>query len=220
VVCGVARAETPELLAAAVKSWAAGADEWAFTQRVRTFDNDKLELDRVERYEPSRPDNQRWELLTIDGRSPTGDERNRWQHRKNRKPRKQSEKTIEEYLDFARASVAAETAEAVRYEVPVHKEASRLLPVEKFSVQLTVNKKTRTIEQVNAGLRSPIRVALGMARITDLDLDVRFDPVLEDFSDADPATKATGTAQVVLFKLGDRAEYSWSDFRQVKPSPP
>src|SRR5688572_10272048 len=131
VFCGVAHAARPPLLAEAVRSWAAGADDWAFTQRVRTFDNDKLKLERLERYDPSRPDNRRWELLSIDGRTPTEAERDRWQHRKNRKPRKTSEKTIEEYLDFERASVSRETEEAVRYDVPVHKEASRLLPVEK-----------------------------------------------------------------------------------------
>jgi hypothetical protein len=218
-----ARAGAPPLLEDAVKKWVTGTDEWAFTQRVRTYDEgDKLKLERLERYDPSRPDSHRWELLEIDGKPPTEAHRNQWQHRKNRKPRKPSDKVLNDYFDFEHATVAAETAEAVRYDVPVRKEAVRLLPVEKFAVQLTVNKKTRLIEQVVAGLRSPIRIALGMARITDVDLDVRFDPIVHDFSDDDddPSTKASGTAHVVLFKMGDRAEYSWSDFKQVKPAPP
>lgn len=212
------RAEVPALLEEAVKKWVTGTDEWAFTQRVRTFDDSKLKLERLERYDPSRPDNQRWELLEIDGGPPSEAQRNQWQHRKNRKPKKKSDKVLNNYFDFEHATVSKETAEVVRYDVPLRQEALRLLPVEKFSVQLTVNKRTRMIEQVNAGLRSPIRVALGMARITDVDLDVRFDPIVHDFSDEEPPTKASGTAHVVLFKMGDRAEYSWSEFKQVKPS--
>jgi hypothetical protein len=110
-----------------------------------------------------------------------------------------------------------ETAQAASYEVPLRKETSRLLPLEKFTIKLTVNKTTHSIEQITAGLREPFKVALGLARITDLDLDVRFDPIVHDLSIVDDPGHATGTVRVVLFKMGDRAEYAWSDFRRVNP---
>jgi hypothetical protein len=214
------RAEPPSLLAEAMQRWTAEMDDWAFTQRVRTFDNDKVKLERLERYDPSRPDNQRWELLEIDGKPPTAEQREYWQQRKNRKPKRRAEKAIEDYFDFDHAKLANETAEAVRYEVPIRRDATRLVPVEKISIEVVVNKATHTIQQITGGLREPFRVALGLAKITDVWLDVRFDPMVHDLS-ADPnAAEANGAAHVVLFKMGDRAEYAWTNFKRVTPFSP
>lgn len=214
------RGETPALLAEAMQRWTAEMDDWAFTQRVRTFDNDKVKLERLERYDPSRPDNQRWELLEIDGKPPTPEQREYWQQRKNRKPKRRAEKAIEDYFDFEHAKLAQETNETVRYDVPIRRDATRLVPVEKISVEVTVNKTTRTIQQITGGLREPFRVALGLAKITDVWLDVRFDPMVHDLS-ADPnAAEADGAAHVVLFKMGDRAEYAWTNFKRVTPFTP
>lgn len=212
-----AAAETPAMLAGAIRNWSAEMDEWAFTQRVRTFDDEKIKLERLERYDPSRPDNQRWELLKIDGKPPTAGQREYWQQRKNRKPKRRSEKAIEDYFDFERATMVEETPEWVRYDVPINREMTRLVPLEKISVEVTVNKRTQTIQQVTGGLREPFRFALGLAKITDIWLDVRFDPILHDLETDPDATQAIGAAHVVLFKMGDRAEYAWSDFKRVTP---
>jgi hypothetical protein len=214
-----ARAETPPLLAEAMQKWTAETNDWAFTQRVRTFDDDKIKLERLERYDPSRPDNQRWELLEIDGKPPTAEQREYWQQRKNRKPKRRVDKSLEDYFDFKNATPAKETAEEVRYEVPIRRDITRLVPVEKISIEVTVNKGTHRVQQVTGGLREPFRVALGLAKITDVWLDVRFDPIVNDLSSDPEATQANGTAHVVLFKMGDRAEYAWSNFKRVTPFP-
>jgi hypothetical protein len=213
------RAETPALLEEAVEKWVAGTDDWAFTQRVRTFDDEKVKLERLERYDPSRPDNQRWHLLEIDGKPPTDAQREYWERRKNRKPKRRVESTLGKYFDFEHATVAKETEEVVRYEVPLKKEGTRLVPLDKIIVEIVVNKATRSIEQVVGGLREPIRFALGLAKITDMWLDVRFDPMLHDLTPEDGETQTSGAAHVVLFKMGDRAEYAWSEFKRVTPFP-
>lgn len=213
----VTRADTPRLLEEALHKWVTGTDDWAFTQRVRTFDDDKIKLERLERYDPSRPDNQRWELLAVDGKPPTEAQRETWQRRKNRKVRQRVENSLEKYFDFERATVAKETTEAIRYDVPLRKEATRLMPLEKLIIEITVNKATRSVEQVTGGLREPIRIALGLAKITDVWLDVRFDPIIHDLTPDEGEPKASGAAHVVLFKLGDRAEYAWTDFKRVTP---
>jgi hypothetical protein len=217
-----AGAETPPLLDDALKKWLTGTDDWAFTQRARSFDNDKVKLERVERYDPSRPDNRRWELLEVDGKPPTPAQRDYWQQRKNKKPRRKTEKPIDQYFDFDRAAVVQETPETVRYVVPLRKEATRFVPVEKIVVEIVVNKANRAVEQVTAGMKEPFRVALGLAKVTDMGLDVRF--IEDDFeAESKPAeskpTEASGTAHVVFFKFGDRAEYAWSDFKRVTPFP-
>lgn len=211
-----ARAVTPPLLHEAVEKWETGAEEWAFTQRVRTYDNDKVKLERLERYDPSRPDNRRWELLEIDGKPPTAEQREYWQDRKNRKAHKRSEKSLEDYFDFEHATVAGETKQTATFEVPLRKETTRLVELDKFEIQLTVNKSTKVIEHITAGLREPLKVALGLARITDVDLDVRFDPLVRDL-DATKSPQPSGEVHVVMFKLGDRAEYAWTDFKRVTP---
>ncbi|MEO7413604.1 MAG: hypothetical protein ABIZ81_09620 [Opitutaceae bacterium] len=212
--------EGPPLLAEAMATWSAEMDEWAFTQRVRTFDDDKVKLERLERYDPSRPDNQRWELLEIDGKPPTKEQREYWEKRKNRKARRRADKEIEEYFDFARATVAKETEDRVQYDVPLRRDVTRLIPLEKISIEVTVNKQTHTIQQITGGLKEPMRMALGLAKVTDGWLDVRFDPIVSDLSGDPNATEANGTARVVLFKMGDRAEYAWSNFKRVTPFPP
>lgn len=213
------RADTPALLSEAMEKWSAEMDGWAFTQRVRTFDNDKVKLERLERYDPSRPDNQRWELLQIDGKPPTAEQREYWEKRKNRKAKRRADKSIEEYFDFTRATVARETPEKIYYDVPLRGDLTRLVSLEKVSIEVAVNKRTHVIQQIKGVLKEPLRVALGLAKVTDGWLDVRFDPIVNDLS-ADPnATEARGAARVVLFKMGDRAEYAWSNFKRVTPFP-
>jgi len=62
------QAAPPALLALAVRQWNTGKDDWAFTQRARTYDGDnRLIQERLERFDPSKPDNQRWHLLEMNG---------------------------------------------------------------------------------------------------------------------------------------------------------
>lgn len=212
-------AETPRLLEEALQKWVAGTDDWAFTQRVKMFDDDKVKLERVERYDPSRPDNQRWQLLEINGKPPTAAHREYWQLRKNRKAKRRAEGTLEKYFAFEQATVSRETATAVSYDVPLRKEATRLAPLEKIIIEISVDKASRSIEQVKGGLREPFRVALGLAKITDVWLDVRFDPIVHDLTPEEGEPQASGAAHVVLSKMGDRSEYAWSDFKRVTPFP-
>src|SRR5882757_11110012 len=87
------RAATPPLLDEAVHRWLAGKDDWAFTQRARTLQDDgSVKEERLERFDPSRPDSQRWHLLEMNGQPPTEEQRHQWQDRKNQKPRKASNK--------------------------------------------------------------------------------------------------------------------------------
>src|SRR5882724_2005625 len=103
------QAAPPALLALAVRQWNTGKDDWAFTQRARTYDGDnRLIQERLERFDPSKPDNQRWHLLEMNGQPPTAGERVRWQDRKNQKPRKSSNKPLDELFDFDSATLTGE----------------------------------------------------------------------------------------------------------------
>jgi hypothetical protein len=209
-------AATPPLLARALAQWATGEDDLAFTQQTRYFlDDGTVKEERVERYDPSLPDHQRWRLLEVNGRPATDEQRRKWEGRKNGKPRKKVSKSPAEYLDVEHAVPVDETVRSVRFEIALRPETARLLTVENISVLITVEKESGRVAHIAAALRQPIRVLLGLARITDLDLDVRIEP-----EDEDPASNAgevdTGsTARVAISKFGSPMEYHWSDFKRV-----
>ena len=59
-------AGTPPLLAEAIQRWTAGKGDWAFTQETRTFLADgQVKEERIECYDPSLPDLQRWRLIEV-----------------------------------------------------------------------------------------------------------------------------------------------------------
>lgn len=207
----IAKAQEPVLLRAAADRWLAERDHWAFTQFVREYQDNQVKEERWERYDPSRPDGQRWELLKVDRREPTPEEREQWNKRKNKKHR-HPPKPIEDYFDFDHARITGVQGDIVRYELPLRKTINWLFPTEKVEIIIAVNRATRAIEEVRARISEPFKVALGFARILDVDLDVQVPPA----EAANPSTaQPDGTAYVVMTKMGERAEYSWSDFKRV-----
>jgi hypothetical protein len=218
------RADEPRdfaLLKEAIAKWEAGKQDLAFTQRGRTLTDDgQVKEERLERYDPSLPDAQRWHLIEVNGKPPTEEQRNAIELRRNRKPRKKALKPPEEMLDLPRTVVAAETAKDVTFEVPLRPAAARLFQTEKLILLITVGRESHSLERVTATLREPMRVALGLARITDVDFDITTDAA----DDRKPETKGeggkdqiSGTARVALTKLGERMEYEWWEFKRVDP---
>ena len=210
------RAETPPLLATAFERWAAGREDLAFTQQTRFFlDDGNVKAERVERYDPSLPDSRRWRLVEVDGRPATGEQRARWEAKKNGKPKRKVVKSPAEYLDLEHATLLDETPNSARFEIGLRPEAARLLAVENISVVVTVDSKSGSVARITAALRQPIRVLLGLARITDLDADIRIEPADEDSALRSGEVQSGSTASVTMSKLGSPVEYSWSDFKRV-----
>ena len=210
------RAETPAPLQAAIGNWSAGKDDWALTQRVRTLSDDgRVTEERLERYDPSLPDIQRWHLLEVDGHEPTEAQRQSLERRKNLKPHKRGNKPLEDFLDLPQAVATSETARAVVYTIGVRPGVIPLTQTEKLVLLVTVGRESHAIERVTAVLHDSMRVALGLARITGVDFDLSFDPALAPDEPAAEDNPASGTARVSMSKFGVRMEYEWSDFRRV-----
>jgi len=93
--------------------------------------------------------------------------------------------------------------------------AQRLVSLDNVDVVITIDKQTGNIAGVGAALREPIRVLLGVARITDLDVDLRINPIDEVSPDATDEVESGSTARVKISKLGRPVEYNWSDFKRV-----
>lgn len=192
--------------------------ELAFTLRTRALNDDhSLRYERVERYDPSLPDAARWRLLEVNGRPPTDAERAEIEVKRNRKPRKRSLDSPADYLDWDNARLLAEDDRIARYSVTLKRDSIRWVPIEKLGLVFSINKADATIDHVSAGIQEPVRIALGLAKILDVDLDVQFEPP----SANTPPTKAEVTpessARLKMSKLGDLVELVWSDFREVPP---
>ena len=209
----------PPLLARAAKQWLEEGNHWAFTVQVREFDGGAVKEERVERYDPSKSGAERWELVAVDGRTPTEESRLAWQKKKARKHR-DAPLELADYLDFENARIAGVTPLTVRYHLPMRSNRGWLLPVDRVALTVTVNKTTYAIEKVEARIDEPYRVALGLGRILDLDFDLIFNPSGEAGAVVGPATaQPAGIAHLVVARLGERIDYTWSDFRRVTPWP-
>jgi hypothetical protein len=84
-------------------------------------------------------------------------------------------------------------------------------------VVVTINKETRALEHLTAHVREPLKVLLGLAKITDGILDLSFMNFDDDATPGPESTQPTGSARVTVSKLGERAEFTWSDFKRVVP---
>jgi hypothetical protein len=209
-------AEVPPLLAMAFEQWAAGREDLAFTQQTRFFFEDgKVRLERVERYDPSLPDSRRWRLVEVDDRPATSEQREKWEALKNGKPRKKVIKAPADYLDLNHATQIDETSTSARFEIGLRPEQARLLAVEKIAVVITVDKESGSIAHIAATLRQPIRVLLGLARITDFDIDIDMEPSDDDSTSPSGEVQSGSTAHVTMSQLGFSMEYNWSDFKRV-----
>lgn len=210
------RAEAQPLLAKALQRWTIGQGDLAFTQQTRAFLSDGgVKEERVERYDPSLPDSRRWRLLEVNGMPATDEQRRKWETRKNSRPRTKVDESPSKYLDFDNAVLIGETPRDARFRVPVRPETRRLLATENIDVVITVDKQTGNIAGIGAALREPIRVLLGIARITDLDVDLRINPADESSPEATDEVESGSTARVKISKLGRPVEYNWSDFKRV-----
>jgi hypothetical protein len=209
-------AATPPVLAIAFDQWAAGRDDLAFTQHTRFFHDDgRVKEERIERYDPSLPDSRRWRLIEVDGRPATVEQREKWETKKNGKARKQVSKSPAEYLDLEHAKQTSETPTLTRFAIGLRPEAARLLPVENITVVVMVDRESGRIVRIAAILRQPIRVLLGLARITGVELDVRMEAEDKDSTQFAGDVQPGSSARVAMSRLGSPMEYSWTEFERV-----
>jgi hypothetical protein len=206
----------PSLLEKAVENWLGEREHWAFTQRAVEYDDDKPR-ERLERYDPSQPGNNRWTLLAINGREPTPEEHAAWAKKKFKKNRRRIDTPIGDFFDFRDAKVLSETPKLVRYEVPLRSDKNWLFQTDKVRVVVTVNKETAALEHLTASVREPVKVLLGLAKITAGSLDLSFLNFDDDAAPGPESAQPTGSARVVVSRFGERAEFTWSDFKRVTP---
>jgi hypothetical protein len=206
----------PSLLEQAVENWLGERDHWAFTQRAVEYENNQPK-ERLERYDPSRTGNDRWTLLAINGRLPTADEHAAWAKKKFKKNRRRIDTPIGDFFDFADARIISQTDKLARYEVPLRHDKNWLFQADKVKVIVSVNKETRALEHLSASVSEPVKVLLGLAKITTGKVDLSFLNFDDDAFPGPESAQPTGSARVSVYKFGERIEFTWSDFKRISP---
>jgi hypothetical protein len=212
-----AAAPAPTLLEQAVGDWLGERDHWAFTQRAVEYEGNRPR-ERLERYDPSLPGNDRWTLLAINGLPPSPEQHAAWAKKKFKKSRRKFETPLGDFFDFQDAKIVAETPKLTHYEVPLRNDKNWLFQTDKVKVIVTINKTTRALEHLTAKVREPMKVLLGLAKITDGRVDLSFLTFDDDAPPGPETSQPTGSARMTVSKFGERAEYTWSDFKRVTPA--
>lgn len=217
-LCLRVNAGSSPLLNRAAQPWLAEADHWAFTVQVKQFAGTDVKEMRVERFDPSKPGAARWELVTVDGKTPTAERLVAWQKAKAKKHRF-APKTLADYFDFENIRVAEAKGSSISYALPLRSNHSWLLPMDHIGLTVTVNRTTHAIEEIKAAIDQPFHTALGLARIIDVNFDLKLTPAHAPVAVVTPANaRPAGPAHVVIARLGERIEYDWSEFRRVTPA--
>ena len=215
----VLRAGASPLLDQAAAKWMTERDHWAFTMVVREYEGDALKEERQERFDPSQPAAGRWQLLTVDGKEPTAERRAAWLKKKT-KGHRRAPRPLADYFDFERAQALDRAGELIRYRLPLRSNSALIFPVERIALIVTIDRTNRAVEKLEARIDEPYRVALGMARVLDVDLALQMNPMRPGRESGDPsAAHPDGTARLVMNRLGHRIEYAWSGFKRVSPHP-
>lgn len=216
------RAAMPLPLERAVGKLIADTDRWAYTQEVRVSDLRGKPEDgvTVERFDPSKPEEEQWTLRLYKGHVPSESDRRAWKKQKAREARRR-EKPLGEIIDFERAALSSENDLVYTYRLPIKPGASRRLPSEKFFVLIQVDKARIEISHVAVKAEEKFRLSglKGLAvRVDRAEFEAKFHVVDERYA-AQPATlTAEGAVRVAwLFRTGGRAEVTWREFERVKP---
>lgn len=216
------RAEMPAPLQAAVDKLIADTDHWAYTQEVREFSRrgEPEGGPTIERYDPSKPDDEQWSLRLYRGGIPSEADIRSWKRRKEREARRR-ERPLGELMDFERATLVEERSEVYLYRVPIKPGVSRRLPSDKFEVVVQVGKARSEIERVTVRATEGFRlsgVAGLAARVDRVEIDAVFAVVDPAFAAQPSRIIAEGAGKVAwVFRVGGRAEIAWSEITRVKP---
>lgn len=189
------------------------ADEWAFTETSRSFDDAPV---TTVRYDPSKPLEERCTLLKVDGKAPKAAFLNQWRLAPRLPaPGLGDLPPLSSVVDVNDLRIHSVETTSVVFELPV-KSLGAEFPAEKFVARFRVNKALRGFEDFSVKLREPMRIA-GIASMTDAGLEARFQTPDPTLAPQPVYLKMGGGARVLLVKVSRSVEVTRTDFKRVVP---
>lgn len=209
------QAASRDVLAAAVDRFAAESNEWAYTQTtVSRGDDGRLRREVVVRFDPSRPEDEQFTPLLINGREPTEAQIRRYR-RAQEKYRPQTDPLVlSRLLDVDAARPLREDGEAAFYQVPLRRGEGATIDPEKFYVVVRVNKQERALEEMWVRLREPMR-ARAFLQLETGEANLHFMRAAGASAPALTALRAKGHGSIAFIKVGGSYELSRRDFVRV-----
>jgi hypothetical protein len=217
-------AAVPQPLEDAIKKLSHDTDRWAYTQTaVQKDGKGKTTSEVVLRFDPSKPYNQQYTPLKIDGKEPTESQVRKYRKMGERieeaktagKPPAQY-KSVGELMDLDNAKVAQEDDKTITYEVPLKKEGNTRLPPDKFLVTARVNKQQRVLENVSARLRAPLREKL-VLKVSSGEGQINFKPVDTKYAPPVSEIRGNGAGSILFVPIGRSYELKRDEYKRVRP---
>ena len=191
----------------------ADTDRWAYTETTRGLEDKRVWVTRVD---PSKPESDRSVLLTVDDRTPTPADLERWRNDGGDVPKPLGDiPPLATLVDLKDLRVANDDVTTVVFELPLKSDSAEF-PAEKFQTLFRVNKSQRAFEEVTVKLRDSFRVA-GVLKVTEAGLVARFQTLDPAHPPQAVLLKGGGAARIVLVKVARDFETKRSDFTRVTP---
>lgn len=217
-LCSVAAAHAGghDVLATAVSRFAQEAKEWAFTQKTVSRDSSgKLRREVVMRYDPSRPEEEQFTPLLINGRAPSEWQIARYRRSQEKHRQETDPQALSQLLDVDAARQVGEEGETLLFEVPLRRAENETIDPEKFNVVVRVNKHEPALEEMWVKLREPVRTR-AILQLEEGEANLRFKSATADTAPTLTELHATGRGSIAFIKVGGSYELSRSDFVHVK----
>ena len=214
-----ARSEVPTPLADAIQKLVHDEDHWAYTQRTQRF-NKSGEPDggpTIERYDPSLPIDEQWQLIQYSGHKPTEGERGKWRRQKEHQQKHHGEKTLGDFLDLEHATLFSSAADRLTFLVPLTKNSIGRFPADKLEVFMNVDPAQHTLTSFSLRPKGVFHLA-GVIRIDGGEFEGRLQTILPKYAPTFVWGKGSGYGKVLgIFKVGMGGEVNLSDFKRVMP---
>lgn len=228
-------AAVPVPLEAALKRGAEEFERWAYTETTVTRDRagKAKKGETIVRVDPSKPYEEQFTPLKIDGREPTEKQRAKYRQRgiaHGKELEQEAAKAasgVEEpvsinmgdrraMVDFANARLVTEEGSLLTYKLPLRPMDGNGFPVEKFQLVVRVDRERQSFEHAALRLVAPLRV-MAIAKVQRGEMTAAFTIVDPKLPSVLSAMRMDYSASVLLVKKSDSFETTRADFQRVKP---
>lgn len=225
----------PAPLDAALKRGTEEFERWAYTETAVTRDRagKARKGETIVRVDPSKPYEEQFTPLKIDGKEPTEKQRAKYRQRGIAHGKELEEETAKAAsgveppvsinmgdrratVDFANARLVSETGSLLTYELPLRPVGEKGLAVEKFQLVVRVDRDRQSIEHAALRLIAPLRVMM-VAKVERGEMTASFTTVDPKLPSVLSAVRMTYSASALLVKKADTFETTRADFQRVKP---
>lgn len=210
-----AHAEPPALVEQALQTMdAVSIDDWFFTETTVTG-----ETTTVKRHDPTRPEGQRWTLVSVDGREPTDEEREKAAREQapaeEDDAEEEDEGEIRAMIDTESLALIEETAAHATYRFrPVAEDEDDAKLFDHVDATLRVSKADAYVESLEMRSREPFSPGFGV-KVKEFAMALTFAPVGSDAIVLPETVRIRMAGRAFLVKkIDETVVVTYSDYRR------